>query len=78
MAMTSPISCMRIAIAVVFPPGAAHMSNIRSPFWGSEKYLKEYCLIASKLLKEAYYKRQQRKKERGKLVISSQSHECYV
>lgn len=31
---------MRIAIAVVFPPGAAHMSSIRSPFWGS-KTLKE-------------------------------------
>lgn len=34
-ATTSPSSPMRIAIAVVFPPGAAHMSSIRSPFRGS-------------------------------------------
>lgn len=34
-ATTSPSSCIRIAIAVVFPPGAAHMSNILSPCCGS-------------------------------------------
>lgn len=34
-AIISPSSFIRIAIAVVFPPGAAHMSNIRSPFLGS-------------------------------------------
>lgn len=35
-ATISPSSFIRIAIAVVFPPGAAHMSSIRSPFWGSK------------------------------------------
>lgn len=35
-ATISPVSFIRSAIAVVFPPGAAHMSMIRSPGWGSK------------------------------------------
>jgi hypothetical protein len=35
--MISPSSFIRIATAVVLPPGAAHISNILSPGWGSGK-----------------------------------------
>jgi len=44
--MISPSSFMSIAIAVVFPPGAAHMSSIRSPLCGSE-YTKRICIKKS-------------------------------